>query len=371
MASAKNNGGPESSEVKVSAFTALLESVLGGVDTFTLGAASKGCTLSSENASGAARIRALALSIGNLEDSVSVDFKAFTGACKGRTISLISSMAASGEIEIKSGTYKASIASTPLEGVKNAASLEAIAECTTDIVLSDDHKQILGEALRSTKIEKTYSGIVDTLVYVESTAKGILIASFEPSQVAFIRTRNTTAFPDCSMVLPSGVIAKVLLLPGSVRVMVNSSTAMFTSKVCDVLYPLPIDSVNAISSDQVLQLIKASKGGGHGNFSVSRNSLMNFLGNAESVIASSADVGVAAGTGSSVVVSVATAKGNIKEKFKGSVDRSFNISFPFLKAALARAGTKEDSLVSISIAESFVVLRNESDSSTYIAALSE
>lgn len=367
-------------DVKTGPFTALLESVLGGIETLFITKTRKGSILSAASQGSAAQVRAPTLDIAGMADNdvIAVDFKGFTGACKGRSVSSLRFVPETSELVIKSGaSYNASIATLASPNAPRVE--ESQNDNKVDIKLSDSAKQILANALRATKIEKTYSGITDTIVYIESNVKSILIASFEPSQVAYTVTGNKQeGFPLSSLVLPTGIIAKCLLIPGEINIQVNSMTALFRSKVCDVLVPLPEDTINAITKDQVLGLIKSSAGSVKSasvGFSMGKSKILAFMDNAESIISSGADISVKPAGEGSVILSVTTAKGIVKEKFKGSVERPFSLGFSFMKAALTRAGSvregADDPLVSLYLTDSFAIIKNESDKSTYLASLSE
>lgn len=377
------------SGIQTSVFTSLLETALGGVDTFFLSKAAKGggTLLRAAGGGGSAAVRVPTLEVSGLPDdgsALGVDFKAFTVACKGRSITDVTSNPDTGELILKGGSaYKANL--TAVAASENnvpqnvGAALEA---ATTSVVLTDDNKTALSNALRLTKIERTYSGITDTLVYVEATDKVLLVACFEPSQVAYIRLKNKDAFPECAFVLPSATVAKITALPGKVSVQINESSALFRSKTCDVLIPLPIDTINAISPEQVLGLIKATVSGkaSSGNtLTIAAASLAGFLENASSVIATGADIALAPINAKSVGLTVTTPKGVVKEKFDGKLTAPFNLGYAFMKAIVSRAGRGASSesdapptaTVSVSVTDLFAVVRDDKTNSTYIAALSE
>lgn len=372
--------GAASKDVTATVFTSLLESILGGVESFTLAPGKTGVVMQAATATGSGEVRIPTLSVRNLpEDGVVLDFKAFVGACKGRKAVSLSAKGSSSELEVSSGSYRAAIATTEVAGSggkdssASGGSGSGKTEYNTSVSLDDSCKALLSSALRSTRIEKTYSGIVDTVVHVDATDKAVTIACFEPSQVAYKKVKNKDGnFPTCSFVLPSSIISKVLLLPGTVKLSVNDAMAVMRSKSCDVTFPLPIDTINAISTDQVKQLIKTAKTSASKEFTIGKASLQSFLLNAESVLVSSADVSVSPADGKGVILSVTTAKGTVKEKFKGSIGKKFSLNFPFFRAAAGRAGGGgEDDILRIGVTDAFVMMDNSSDNSSYIAALSE
>ena len=381
------------SDIQTSVFTSMLESALGGVETFFLSAAAKGGgTLMRASGNGsAAAVRMPTLTVSGLPDdgsAIGVDFKSFTVACKGRSVTEVTSNPTTGELIIQSGKgYRVNL--TAVAASENAVPQNvgaALANPTTAVTLSDDNKLTLSTALRLTKIEKTYSGITDTLVYVEATEKAVLIACFEPYQVAYVKMKNKAGFPTCAFVLPSAMVAKIVTLPGKVAIQVNGEAALFRSKSCDVLIPLPIDTINAISTEQVLGLIKAtaksSESSGN-TLSISALALATFLENAGSVIATGADITLAPIGANGVGLSVVTPKGSVKEKFPGKLTAPFNLGYAFMKAIVARASrgvsanANDDpekastATVTVSITDRFAVVKDDKANSTYIAALSE
>lgn len=351
--------------VQVSVFTDLLEKALGGVESlFITRGKVQGSVLRATNAGSVAVVRVPTLEIAGLKDtSVELDIKAFTGAAKGRDVSLSFT---GHNISIVSGkNYKASIAAAEAGSTPSVMPQE---ENTTKVRLTDDHKQFISKGLSLTKIEKTYSGITDTLVYIEATEKSITMATFEARQVAYVVVKNAIAFPVCSIVLPTGVMQKINVLQGEVVVEVSESTVLFKSKITDLQIPLPIDTVNAIKRELVMEIIKSSKAKSadtEASLIMLTTDLTSFLENAQALTQTGSEVLIQAGLKGSVMLSVKTPKGEVVERFKGSVERPFALDFSFMKAALTRS--KEN--VEIKLDESFAIV--SSKEATYIAALSE
>jgi hypothetical protein len=335
------------------------------VSTLVIKPATKGSALVSMAPDCTVQVNAPTFVLQNLEAPIAVDAKTLVGACKNREVQL----AVNGtEISIKSGkSYNASVACSD-EVPQIPDGLSKLEEATTQIVLTADNILALKAAVSSTRIEKTYTGIVDTLVAVRATAKAVTVMSYEPSQVSSTTVKNASGIPDCFFVLPSGIFAKALNLPGDVKIQINENTAVFSSKACLVRVNLPIDTVNAIDKDQVFTLVASVKSTDAEKPSLvtTKAALAGFLDNAESLIQVGGDV-VIASSGSSITASVTTVKGTVKEKFSGSASKPFTLGYAFMRAIVSRA--KEGSDIELKTTEAFAVVK--SGTSTYIAALSE
>ena len=353
------------SNVQVSVFTDLLEKALGGVETlFISKGKTSGSVLHASTNGSVAVVRVPLLEIEHLkEHSVEIDIKAFTGAVKGRDVSLSFT---GHNIAIKSGkTYQASIAAAENSSVPGIMPQE---ENTTKIRLKDEHKQFVTKGLTLTKIEKTYSGITDTLVYIEATEKSIIMSTFEARQIAYIVVKNAIAFPVCSIVLPTGIMQKIQVLQGEVTLEVSESTCLFKSKSADLQIPLPIDTVNAIKRELVMEIIKTSRAKAKEadtNLSMKTSDVTSFLDNAQAITQVGSEVVIRKGKGNIVTLSVTTPKGKVEERFEGSVKRPFALDFTFIRAALVRSKAE----VEIKLDDSFAIVATPEV--TYIAALSE
>lgn len=352
------------SNTQVSVFTDLLEKVLGGTELLFITKGKTGVNMQSTSNGSVAVVRVPTLEIAGLKDvPIELDLKSFTGAAKGRNVTIEFS---SHNVVIKSGkSYVATIAAGESG---NAPAIMPQEENTTKVRLTDEHKQFLNKALALTKIEKTYSGITDTLVYIEATEKALTIACFEARQIAYVMVKNTIAFPVCSIVLPSGVIQKVNVLQGDVVIEVSESTSLFKSKLVDLQVPLPIDTVNAIKREAVMDIIKKTKAEIkvlETSLIVQVSDLTSFVENAQAITQTGTEVIIKPGVKNGVVLSVTTPKGKVEEKFPGTVVTPFALDFAFVKAALARS--KES--VEVRLSESFAIVAGSEV--TYIAALSE
>ena len=352
------------SNVQVSVFTDLLEKALGGVETLFITKGKTGSTLRATANGSVAVVRVPLLEIEGLkENSIELDLKAFTGAAKGRDVSL----AFTGHnISLSGGkNYRATVAAAEAGSVPGIMPQE---ENATKVRLTDEQKQFISRGLTLTKLEKTYSGITDTLVYIEATEKTITFASFEARQVAYIVAKNSLAFPTCSIVLPTGIMQKINVLQGEVVIEISESTSLFKSKLTDLQIPLPIDTVNAIKRELVMDIIKSSRKKAvetETNLSMKTSDVNSFLENAQAITQPGSEVIIKEASKGSVVLSVTTPKGKITERFEGSVSRPFALDFTFVRAALLRSKDTVD----IKLDESFAIVASKEV--TYIAALSE
>lgn len=336
------------------------------VATLVIRPATKGSALLSIGPDYTVQVNAPTLVLQNLTAPIAVDAKTIVGACKNREVTLTVNGT---ELSVKSGkAYSANVACSD-EVPQVPEGLSKLEETTTQIELSADNLLAIKSALSSTKIEKTYTGIVDTLVAVRANAKQLTVMSYEPSQVSSATVKNTTGIPECFFVLPSAVLAKALNLKGPVRVSINENTAVFNSKACLVRVNLPIDTVNAIDKDQVFSLVASVKviDAEKPSLTTTKAALTGFLDNAESIISVGGDVVITPSSGTSINASVTTVKGTVKEKFAGNASKSFTLGYAFMRAIVSRA--KEGVDIELRTNDAFAVVK--SGTSTYIAALSE
>ena len=115
-----------------------------------------------------------------------------------------------------------------------------------------------------------------------------------------------------------------------------------------------------------MALIKGAKQGASSATQLTKDELSKFLSNSGSVLTGlmGADV-VVTGNSSSVLITVTTPKGSVKEKFKGSIEKPFTLSYAFLQAIAGKSGEN----VTINTSEQLAVV--STGSCTYLAVLSD
>lgn len=343
--------------MEISVLTSLLES-LSPVDTFWIQKAKKGCVLVATSPGSYAAVRAPQLEIEGLkEGALCLDFKSFSLGCKNREVALSFT---GHDLKIKSGKYEAEIATTE---AGQAPALVTPENCSTEILIDEEAKAFLQNAIRSTKINLTYTGITDTLVYVESK-QSLLVCTYEPNQIAYSLSKNK--FPACSFVLTSGIMSKILAMPGELNLSINEYNVTCTSKVGSVQIPIPIETVNAVKKEQVMALIKSAKASANSSAQITKVELSKFLDNSGSVLTgiTGADA-VVTGSEKSVLITVTTPRGSVKEKFKGSVTKPFTLSYAFLQAIATKSGDE----VTITTSDRLAIVNT--GSCVYLAVLSD
>ena len=353
---------------QLAALLSLMDSVsTSAVATLVIKPLNKGAALVAVRPDCTVQITAPGLLMEGLTNPIAVDAKTLLGACKNRDVS----MSVSGtEISVRSGkSYNATVAcSDDVPTIPDG--LSKLDDDTQETIeLTQDNLLAIKGLLAKVKIERTFTGIVDTLVSVRATAKVLTLMNYEPSQVSSAYAKNASNVPDCFFVLPAGVLAKALNIVGPMRVTIGDSCVVFHSKQCIVRVNLPIDTINAIDKNAVLNLVTSIKSidTAKPNLTTTKNALRGFLDNAESLIAVSGDVVVAPATGNFVAASVTTTKGSVKEKFEGSVSKGFSLSYAFMRAIVNK--TKDDAPIELKITDAFAVVKT--GSTTYIASLSE
>ena len=350
---------------KLAVLVSFMDSVMAGpVATLIIKPGAKGTVLMAVSPDCTVTLNAPTLVFENLSEPIAVDAKTLVGACKNRDVTLAIT---GSEILVKSGkVYSVNVAcSNDVPQVEDI--LAKLADATTQVELSADNMLLLRECLSRVKIEKTFTGIVDTLVAVKATAKLITVMNYEPAQVASTTMKNEGNFPECSFVLPTSVVARAMNILGNIKMTINETAAVFRGKNSAIRVNLPIDTINAINKDDVHSLVasvkeeKATKPG----MLTTKVALAAFLSNAESLINVGGDVVISPASGSTITASVTTTKGTIKEKFAGSASKSFSLGFTFMRALVAHSKNED---IDIRATEAFAVVK--SGSSTYIAALS-
>ncbi len=338
----------------------MLTQVAGLTENIILAPSKKGIKAFSVSDGAVAEIKIPNLEIEGLSMAVEVATGTLLEASKGRDLNVSFS---GHDLNLAKGSYKASIAASEAAGEPEFPTLE---ELTTEITLGDDAKAFLTQCLQATKIEKTFSGMQDILVYVKSTSTKVTIASFEAYQVAFIQTKNKVSFPDCEFVLPLSTLAKLTAFPGEVKLEATESMARMQSKALKYVTPLSVETINAIPKDAIVGLIKstASSNGGKVMLELEKEKLDTFLNNSKSVVTTGSEVTLT-GDAKQVLLTVSSGKGSVKEKFKGSCNGTINLDFRFLQALSAKS---KDHII-IGRQDNFVLAVN--NGVTYVAALSE
>lgn len=353
---------------QLAALISLMDSVsTSAVSTLVIKPLNKGSALVAVSPDCTVQITAAGLTLEGLNDPIAVDSKTLLGACKNRDVSL---SVTGTEISVKSGkSYSATVAcSDDIPTIPEGLS-KLDDDSQEKVELTQDNMIAIKALLAQVKIERTYTGIVDTLISVKATAKALTLMNYEPAQVSSATVKNASGIPDCFFVLPAAVLTKALNIVGPMRISISESCAVFHSKQCIVRVNLPIDTINAIDKNAVLELVQSVKAtdADKPSLTTTKNALRGFLDNAESVIAVSGDVSVTPATGSFVSAAVTTAKGSVKEKFAGSASKNFSLSYAFMRAIVNKSA--EDSSIEIKTTDSFAVVKR--GQSTYIASLSE
>lgn len=347
---------------------ALMDSVSPAqVSTLVIKPTQKGCALLAVSPDCTIQLNASALVLEGLKDPVAVDAKTLLGACKNRDVTLSVN---GSEIVVKSGkSYSATVACSAdvpaiAEGLSKLEGEESV-----QVTLSQDSILAIKAQLTKAKIERTFTGIVDTLVAIKATSKTLVVMNYEPAQVASVTTKNETGIEECFFVLPSSVLQKAVNIIGPMKVTIGESCAIFQSKTCLLRVNLPIDTINAIDKNAVLQLLASVKNtdSQKPSLTTTKSSLKNFLDNAESLIQIGGNVVIAPATGNYIQASVTTVKGAVKEKFAGSAGKGFSLGYAFMRAIVSRA--KDGTDIELKTTDSFAIVKT--GSSTYIASLSE
>lgn len=350
---------------KLAVLIGFMDSVMSGpVATLVIKPATKGTVLMAISPDCTVSLSAPTLIFENLTEAIAVDAKTLVGSCKNREVTLA---VTSTEIIVKSGkSYSANVAcSSDIPQIEDIVT--KLPEATTQVELSAENMQLLRECINRVKIEKTFTGIVDTLLSVKANTKTITVMNYEPAQVASTTIKNDGNFPECFFVLPSSVLSRALNILGNIKVVVNETSAVFKGKNSAIRVNLPIDTINAINKDDVHNLVnsvkddKATKPG----MTTTKAALSGFLSNAESLINVGGDVAISPLNSSAITASVTTTKGTIKEKFSGNAPKGFTLGFTFMRAIVAHSKNED---IEIRATDAFAVVK--SGSSTYIAALS-
>lgn len=353
---------------QLAALISLMDSVsTSAVSTLVIKPLNKGSALVAVSADCTVQITAPGLTLGGLKDPIAVDSKTLLGACKNRDVDLSISGT---EISVKSGkSYYATVAcSDDIPTIQEGLS-KLDDDAQEKVELTQDNLLAIKSLMAQVKIERTYTGIVDTLISVRATDKSLTLMNYEPAQVSSSVVKNASGVPDCFFVLPANVLTKALNIIGPMRITISESCVVFHSKQCIVRVNLPIDTINAIDKNAVLSLVQSVKATDKDkpSLTTTKSALKGFLDNAESVITVSGDVVVAPATGSFVSASVTTAKGSVKEKFAGSASKGFSLSYAFMRAIVNKS--PEDTAIDIKTTDSFAVVKR--GQSTYVASLSE
>lgn len=341
----------------------LLEQALGGSEFLFIRKTDKGVTVSVESPTGVAVCPNVPLQIEGLgKEKINVDLKAFTTALKGRESAKLSFTG--NDLVVQSGKYTAKVTAQAEDKFPDITSTEEAS--VVDVVFEGDAKNLLMRALNATKIEKTFAGLQDTLVYVKASASKIMVATFEGFQVSYITAKNKCGFPECDFVLPSAVMARIAMIPDTkVQLKATESFALIKSRTIACQVPLSIETVNAIPKEGVIGIIKESDRDSKSSFQLDKAKLLAFLESAKGVSILGSEVTVTTGKGV-ITLELTSAKGSVKEKMKTEQGpkEPIRIDARFLQAM---AGKCAD-VIEVLVIKSFAVARSEGV--CYISAIS-
>lgn len=341
----------------------LLEQVLGGSEFLYLQKSDKGVKLAVESPTGVAICPNVPMEIEGLgKEKVNIDLKAFTTALKGRENVKLSFTG--NDMVVKSGKFVAKVTAQAEDKFPEIAPTEETV--VADITIEGDAKLLLMRALQATKIEKTFAGLQDTLVYVKASSSKVLIATFEGFQVSYITCKNKVNFPECDFVLPSAVLAKVeQVQDAKISIKATESFALIKSRSIVCQLPLSIETVNAIPKDSVLGIIKDSEKTSSSSFQLDKAKLLAFLESAKGVAILGSEVTIS-GVKGGINLELTSAKGSVKEKMQADkVPKTpIRIDARFLQAMANKCAET----IEVLVVKTFAVARSEGV--CYISAIS-